>query len=296
MIDFDTYKPIELTNQEYLNLYGREPNQVIKMRWDLYNVNLPKDNKFLESLPTHKKYVKILNKLGVDFKDIPKKYYNNFLLDKNNKPINIWKQEIYEQYFANRWIKPNDNILELGGRYGIVSFLINYLLDDEHKSNHVVVEPSKQIVKILEKNRNNHNFNSKFQICNYAISEKSLYLIELDNELGSFTTQDQNKSNIDVSIKMNEFKKIYAKNFDFNVLIADCEGCLCDFFTNYKSFIQNLNLFIFERDNNSNCYDYSDIYKCLEEFNFELVDSVYLKDYDNNKYRNFVQVWIKKKI
>lgn len=65
-------------------------------------------------------------------------YYKNFY-DENNKKIDTIYNEVFEQYLTNKWIKPTDTVLELGGRYGIVSYTINNRLDKDHKSKNVVM-------------------------------------------------------------------------------------------------------------------------------------------------------------
>ena len=65
----------------------------------------------------------------------------SFLNDKMIS-INPFYYEIFEQYLITKWIKPNDKVLELGGRLGVVSFTIQSIL--HKKENHVVVEPNEK--------------------------------------------------------------------------------------------------------------------------------------------------------
>ena len=58
--------------------------------------------------------------------------------------INPFYHEKYEQYFVHKWLKPDDIVLELGGRYGVVACTIDSILIN--KKNHVVVEPDKSVI------------------------------------------------------------------------------------------------------------------------------------------------------
>jgi len=58
--------------------------------------------------------------------------------------INPYYYETFEQYLILKYIKPNDIVLEIGARYGIVSNTINLLLDN--KKNHIVVEPDLEVI------------------------------------------------------------------------------------------------------------------------------------------------------
>jgi hypothetical protein len=66
------------------------------------------------------------------------------LIDKNGVKINPYYYETFEQYLILKYIKPNDIVLEIGARYGIVSNTINLLLDN--KKNHIVVEPDLEVI------------------------------------------------------------------------------------------------------------------------------------------------------
>ena len=97
------------------------------------------------------------------------KYYNE-----KNELINHKELERDEQEQAYKYIEPNDVVLELGGRYGTVSAVINYKL--ENKKNHVVVEPDENIVPALIKNRDLNN--SSYYILSKVISNSNKKKIE----------------------------------------------------------------------------------------------------------------------
>lgn len=81
-------------------------------------------------------------------------YNENYLI------INTDHFEVEEQNQAREYIDENDIVLELGGRYGTVSTIINNLLNN--KENHVVVEPDESVLNALITNRENHGANLKY--------------------------------------------------------------------------------------------------------------------------------------
>ena len=71
-------------------------------------------------------------------------------VDENGKVIDINAVEKVEQDDAEKYIQSDSVVLELGGRYGTVSAIINKKLKDP--TNHVVVEPDQTVWASLEKN------------------------------------------------------------------------------------------------------------------------------------------------
>jgi FkbM family methyltransferase len=201
------------------------------------------------------------------------------LIDNDGKFINPYYYEIFEQYLMLKYIKPNDIVLEIGARYGVVSNTINLLLNDRTK--HVVVEPDLTVIDALKQNRK--IFNSSFSIVNRPISnDKNLYFVL--NDIGSYVTSGKPKEK-SIKIKTISSKTFFKKYpFKFNVLVVDCEGCLEKILDENLFLLKQLELIIFERDNETKC-DYEKIYEILFNNNFLQADQ--LLD-------NFQQVWIKK--
>jgi hypothetical protein len=109
--------------------------------------------------------------------------YENFIseeIDKNRyynekgELINHKNEERDEQEQAYKYIEPNDVVIELGGRYGTVSAIINYKLNN--KKNHVVVEPDENIVPTFKRNRDLNN--SGYYILPKIISNSNKKKIE----------------------------------------------------------------------------------------------------------------------
>lgn len=187
------------------------------------------------------------------------------IIDENNNIINTSNIEFPEQVLANRFIFPNDVVLELGARYGSVSCIINSKLNC--KTNQVVVEPDDRVWEALEINkiRNNCNFN----IIKGFISNKKLSLTNLDISLNGYgsTFTENNETNIP-SYSLNYVKKKY--NLDFNVIVADCEGFLEVFFDENPTLYDTLRMIIFEEDYPEKC-NYQKIKKNLFDLKFKKI-------------------------
>ncbi len=187
--------------------------------------------------------------------------------DENNNRINHNQLEAHEQYLAKKYIKPQDIVLELGASYGTVSCTVNQIL--ENKTNQVVVEPDDRVWNALEQNKIRNNCN--FHIVKGIISTKKKSLANKDvyyNGYGAITVDDPNSSIVSYTLK--EVEEKY--NLRFNVLIADCEGCMEEFFDeNYQLYTQ-LRIIIFEADYPERC-NYSKIKENLKNNNFKEVES-----------------------
>ena len=199
------------------------------------------------------------------------KLYNmkNELLENTN-----W--EYGEQLLLEKYLNKNDNILQLGGNIGGSCIMADKLLD---KNNiNICVEPNKEIINTLNKNKKYTN--SNYTIIEGVISEKdnlklSTHNESIDNNLcGSSVTE---KDGIDInSYKLESIEDIHK----INVLFADCEGCLESFIDEYEYFLKQLRLIIFEADQPEIC-DYEKIKNILIKNNFKNIES------------GFFNVWIK---
>jgi FkbM family methyltransferase len=181
--------------------------------------------------------------------------------------VNTKKLEVTEQFLADKYIEENDIVLELGGRYGSVSCIINSKLNN--KKNQVVVEPDDRVWDALEKNKKINN--CEFIIVKGFISEKKLSLINLDKCFGGYgATSIQDISSNIPNYCLSEIKTLYNIN-NFNVLVADCEGFLETFLDENQSILENLRLLIFEEDYPEKC-NYEKIKKNLTKVGFILIE------------------------
>jgi len=186
---------------------------------------------------------------------------NNFIYyDENNNKINHLEIEFDEQQMAIEYIEPTDIVLELGARYGTVSVIISKIVENNGKL--VAVEPDPTVIKTLFDNQKRNNAN--FEILDKLISNTpkkiilegySTRMIDTDINDGSYITY-------------NDFKKLYP--YKFNVLIADCEGCLSEFIDMLGDDLNNYNKIIFEADQSHLC-NYDNIITKLHNSNFTLI-------------------------
>ena len=94
------------------------------------------------------------------------------------------------------------------------------------------------------------------------------------------TVSIANKNDKDV-IKYITLKNIMKKTkLNFDCLVADCEGCLCDFFKENEKYIKNYKMIIFESDYPGDC-DYNIIKDNLKLWGFSVIID------------RFVSVWVK---
>ena len=178
------------------------------------------------------------------------------IFNENGKPINL-NIEIVEQQLVQKYIKPNDKVLELGARYGSVSIRTNKIVND--KSSHYVVEPDSAVWDCLENNMkiNNCNFNiikgviskDKYSVCQKAYS--------------TYTYKDPNSKT----------KSYDLPDVDFNVLIVDCEGFFETFYEENKSLFPKLETIIFEGDEPERC-DYDYLLSEFDKLGFKVIEKI----------------------
>lgn len=171
---------------------------------------------------------------------IPQELDNLKYYDENNNIIyhKIFERE--EQYMAYEYIEPNDVVLELGGRYGTVSNVINHKLNN--KKNHVVVEPDSIVIPALTKNKQQY----EYYIENSYISNKNKKII--GNGYGKMMVDSDEQNN---KITYSDFKLKYP--LKFNVIVADCEGCICEFLDIMGDDLNNINKLLLEEDQPQIC-------------------------------------------
>jgi FkbM family methyltransferase len=185
------------------------------------------------------------------------------IVDLNGNVVNIDFLEKPEQDLVRQYIVGTDVVLELGARYGSVSCAINSKLDN--KQNQLVVEPDDRVWSALEINKTNNNCG--FHIVKGFISNKKLDLTNLDDYYGGYgaTYIETNDTKIP-SYPLCDITNKY--NLNFNVLVADCEGYLEEFFNENPNFYDNLRLIIFEADYPDKC-NYANITTQLKKRNFK---------------------------
>jgi FkbM family methyltransferase len=170
--------------------------------------------------------------------------------DENGVLVDIEHLERHEQDLARHYIRENDVVFELGARYGSVSCVINSKLNC--KTNQVVVEPDSRVWDALEKNKQLNN--CEFHIVKGFVSNTKRGLIRPLPEhdpAGYGTTSIEDTSSTIPTYSLDEIKVKY--NLNFNVLVADCEGFLEQFFDDNPTFYDTLRLILFEADYPDKC-------------------------------------------
>lgn len=169
--------------------------------------------------------------------------------NEHGQPVNYNVYETTEIRMANKFILPDDYVLELGARYGGVSCAINKKLNI--KTHQYSVEPDKKVWGALEKNKKANG--CEFHIIKGCISKSRQNLVRDSRKFG-----DGN----DWACYSKDSKKGEVKNFSipdepFNVLVADCEGFLETFYRENTAFFSQLRCIMIEKDRPDHCdYDY----------------------------------------
>jgi FkbM family methyltransferase len=218
---------------------------------------------------------------------------NLVVLDENKQRVDM-RVELITRYLCQKYLDKSDRILELGGRYGSVSCYVDKLLEYPAQQ-YVVIEPDQTVKHAIRENKIQNKCN--FHIEHVVISDEKQYLIE-DKDVWSRTTTTEKPT--DPNIQFHEvptlpLRKLLKKYpFQFNVLLADCEGFLVEFWKKNTFFFYQLEKIIYEEDCtinhpiNGKVIDYSEFESFLREIGFELKEEVS----DHNKLRNIT--WILK--
>jgi FkbM family methyltransferase len=196
--------------------------------------------------------------------------------DENDNIINVIKYERAEQYVASDFVMPYLRVLELGGRYGVVSSVINNKLEDPYM--HVVVEPDTSVINALNKNKINHQ--CKFTIINGSVSIEKLFFKKhtVGEASRTFKAEETDTSNITKSYTLKQIMD--ATNIDFNCLFVDCEGCLCNFLLENEEYVKNYIMIFYKADYASEC-DYESVTQKMLSWGFYQLND------------GFVKIWVK---
>ena len=144
-----------------------------------------------------------------------------------------------ERILVNKYISPNDSVLELGGSLGVVACSINSILSNQ--KNHVVLEPNKSIIRYLEKNKLKNNFH--FKIEDKILSDESKISFYCDNNF-LISTVKKKPNTIVQGIKINDLEK--QNNLKFNFLVMDVEGSEVEVLKHLVNNKNNINKIIME--------------------------------------------------
>jgi FkbM family methyltransferase len=195
--------------------------------------------------------------------------------DEKGKLLPIDRVEKADQDLARAWILPSDSVLEIGARYGIVSCLINSIL--EKKTAHVAIEPDDRVWAALEKNKEVNG--SSFHIVKGFVSQRKLSLTNFTSAGGFATTSIEDPSSTIPHYSLEEIKEESGIS-EFTALVVDCEGCFGGFLMENLSLLDSLRIVLFEADGNSKP-NYAEIRTMLKQKGFV------------EKQKGFHNAWIK---
>lgn len=150
-------------------------------------------------------------------------------------------EEYPEQIMAVSYIKPTDNVLEIGGNIGRNSCIIGSLLNNS--SNMVVIESDVINADKLKQNRDTNGL--KFHIEDCAISNEELYQKDWITKKATEVQGEPGWKKIKTKT-WDEIKEAYSLRFD--TLVADCEGALYYILKENPDFLQTFDKIIIEND------------------------------------------------
>ena len=193
-------------------------------------------------------------------------------VDENDKKIITRFWERFEQYFVTKHIDSNACVLEIGGRYGVISYCIQDKLKNKHY--HVVVEPDDKIIKSLEKNIAVNKMSTR--LFHGIISREKKQI-----KGSGFATYTCPCDDVSSSVANSNIEDLepYDQGFindkrriKFDTLMVDCEGCFITLFDEYKDYIlENINTIIIEIDRLP-FEEYNKIFEELYKHDFKLID------------------------
>jgi hypothetical protein len=173
--------------------------------------------------------------------------------------------EGHEQALAREHIQRNDVVLELGGRYGMVSCAVASVLEDT--SMHVVLEPDERVINALKNNI--ARCGSRAHVFEGVLSKNRVTLTNLDVCMGGYgsTIELDTSGSIPITT-VAELESRYC--IQFTALVADCEGCLQQVFIDNPQLYTQLRTVIFEADYAEKC-NYSSVVQHLKQAGFQEV-------------------------
>jgi FkbM family methyltransferase len=184
------------------------------------------------------------------------------IVNELGESIQIHSIEVSEQKLVKQYIKHTDCVLELGARFGLISCLINQILDS--KKNQVSVEPDARVWDALEKNKLYNE--CEFWIVKGTISSVPMALKNLQGANGYATQSYPDPASNIPFFSLQEIREKTGIE-RFSVLFVDCEGCMEQFLSENEYLLNEVRLVLFEKDNPRAC-NYTKIRELLISYAF----------------------------
>ena len=160
-----------------------------------------------------------------------------------------------EQLIAKYCIEKGARVLELGARYGSVTYQIA-----QHAKHVVAVEPDSTVWGALDTNIQSCK---NVTILKGFLSSKPLQLMDHENKYARWGKEDSNSSSKLFTLDDAET----AVGGKFDTLVADCEGCLPSFLNENFRIFETVNTIIYEADRYSDV-DYEQVVDILKNLGF----------------------------
>jgi hypothetical protein len=152
--------------------------------------------------------------------------------------------ELPEQQLAVKYVQPSAKVLELGANVGRNTMVIASILEDDR--NLVTLDCNKNFIDLLTFHRNINRM--RFHIECAALSYRPLLIEDWDTRVVS-----QSESNVNCVT----FDYLRDKYFDFDTLVADCEGALFYILSDNPTMLSGFHTIIMENDyHDINHYNY----------------------------------------
>jgi hypothetical protein len=195
------------------------------------------------------------------------------------KTIDYTAWEKDEQALVRESVKPGACVLELGARFGVVSWAIQEKLADKKK--HVAVEADSVVIPALEANRDNNG--CEYKIINGVVGSRNAYCFYLN--AGSFVLFDdeieikkpdavtRNFTHFSIAKKYSwdELEEMAGTKFD--TIVADIEGSFPEFIREHQHKLGQIKTVMYERDGRSGA-DYAFVDSVLTENGFSMSNTL----------------------
>ncbi len=137
--------------------------------------------------------------------------------------LGLYEKE--ERYFCEKYLKINDNVLEIGGGYGIISNIIKNKIKN---GKLLIIEANSQNIPFIEKN---------LKINKFKVEVKNIFISNLKGRTKFYINESFLQSSS--KVKNSKFNLVENKSLDsifkeykyvFNVLVIDIEGAEIELF------------------------------------------------------------------
>lgn len=149
--------------------------------------------------------------------------------------------EAEERELIRSFVRPTDQVLELGGCLGIVSCVTNKLLKD--RTRHVVVEGNPFCIPSLHRNRDLNDCGYLVENCAVSNEREATFYLHPVYVVGGTT---QRKTKLPVRLPGRSLSELTNRYGPFDTLIMDIEGSELEIFTPAAAELKSFRLVIVE--------------------------------------------------